>query len=69
MVKSFAVNKLVLNLDKTYTVKFITKNSSLSILHICFKEKYIKERGNTKFLGLQIYNHLNLKNHIKQMIL
>jgi hypothetical protein len=65
MVKWFAVNKLVLNLDKTNTVKFITKCSSHSTLHVGYKEKYIKERGNTKCLGLQIYNHLNLKNHIK----
>jgi len=50
-------------------VKFITKNSSHSALHIGYKEKYIKETGNTKFLGLQICNHLNMKNHIKQMIL
>jgi len=69
VVKWFAVNKLVLNLDKTNTVKFITKNSSHSTLHICYKEKYIKETGNKQFLGLQIYNYLNLKNCIKQMIL
>jgi hypothetical protein len=69
MVKWFAVNKFFLSLDKTNTVKFITKNSSHSTLHIGYKEKYIKETGNTKFLGLQIYNYLNLKNHIKQMIL
>jgi len=38
MVKWFAVNKLVLNLDKTNTVKFITKNSAYSTLHIGYEE-------------------------------
>jgi hypothetical protein len=28
----------------------------------------IEESANTKFLGLQIDNHLNWKNHIDQMI-
>jgi len=33
-----------------------------------YKEKCIEERVNGKFLGLQIDNHLNWKNHIDQMI-
>jgi len=35
-------------------MKFITKNSSHSKLHIGYKENYIGETVNTKFLGLQI---------------
>ena len=57
-IKYFAANKLVLNLDKTNTVKFITKNSSHSKVRISYKENYIEETVNTKFLGLQIDNHL-----------
>jgi hypothetical protein len=37
-------------------------------LNIGYDEKYIEESINTKFLGLQIDNHLNWKNHIDPMI-
>jgi len=46
-------------------MKFITKNSAHSTLHIGYKEKYMEERANTKFLGLEIDNHINLKNHVE----
>jgi hypothetical protein len=49
-------------------MKFITKNSSHSALHIGYKEKYIKGTMNTKFLGLQIDNHINWKNYIVELI-
>ena len=68
MVKWFSAYKLVLNLDKMSTMKFITKSTSHSTLHIGYKQKYIEEMMNTKFLGLQIYNHSNWKNHVEQMI-
>ena len=35
-------------------MKFITKNSSHSTLHVDYKEKYIEETVSTKFLGSQI---------------
>jgi len=50
-------------------MKFITKNSSHSILHTDYKEKYIQETVNTAFLVLQMDNFINSKNHIQQMIL
>ena len=68
MIKLFAANNLVFNLNKTNIKKFMTKNSAHSILHIGYKEKYIQETMNTKFLGLQIDNHINWKNHIEEMI-
>jgi predicted metallopeptidase len=68
MSKWFTSNKLVLNLEKTNTVKFITKKSLQYDLKIGYDEKYIEELINTKFLGLQIDNHVNLKNHIDLMI-
>jgi len=53
MIKWFAANNLVLNLDKMNMsiMKFITNNSSHSTLHFGYKEKYIEEAVNTKFLG------------------
>ena len=50
MIKWFAANSLVINLDKINITKFITKNSSHSTLHIGYKEN-IEETMDTKFLG------------------
>jgi len=52
VIKWFAAIKLVLNLDKTDVIKFLTKNSSHSTFHTCYKEKCKEETINTKFLGL-----------------
>jgi hypothetical protein len=68
MIEWFTANKLVLNLDETNIMKFVTNNSLHSALHIGYKEKYTEEMVKTKFLGLHIDNHLNWKNHIDQMI-
>ena len=68
MIKWFAANNLVLSLDQMYIMKFITKNSTQSTFHTGYKEKSTEEIMNTKFLGLQIDNHINWKNHIGQMI-
>jgi hypothetical protein len=59
MTKWFAPDKLILNLDRMNIMKFITKNSSHCTLHIGYKEKYIEETENTKFLGLRIDNQIN----------
>jgi hypothetical protein len=34
----------------------------------CYNENYIEKSVNTKFIGLQIDNHLNWKNHVDQMV-
>jgi len=68
VIKWFAANNLVMNLNKMNIMKFITKNSAHSTLHIGYKEEYTEERGNKKFLGLQIDNHINWKNHTEEMI-
>jgi len=68
MIKWFAANSLVLNLDTTNIMKFIIKDSSQSTLHFGYKKMYIEETVNTKFLGLQIDNHINLKKHFEQII-
>jgi hypothetical protein len=68
MIEWFTANKLVLNLDKTNIMKIITKNSPRCALRIDYRGKYIEETINTKFLGLQIDNHLTWKNRIDQMV-
>jgi hypothetical protein len=59
---------LVLNLDKSNIIKFITNKSPQYDLKIGYDGKYMEESINTKFFGLQIDNHLNWKNHINLMI-
>ena len=49
-------------------MKFITKISSHATLHTGYKDRYIEETVNTKFLGLQIDKHLNWNNDIEQMV-
>jgi hypothetical protein len=66
--KLFSANKLSLNLDKTNVIKFIMKNSPQYPLNIGYDDKYVEEAVNTKFLGLQIDNLLNWKNHIDQLV-
>jgi hypothetical protein len=61
MSKWFSANKLSLNLEKTNIIKCITKNSLQYLLNIGYSDKYIEEGLNTKFLGLQIDNHLKWK--------
>ena len=63
MTEWLAANNLVLNLDKINIMKFITINSTHSALHTSYEGM-----ANTKFLGLQIDNHLNWKNYTKQII-
>jgi hypothetical protein len=64
----FSANELVLNLEKTNIMKFVTNNSPHCALNIGYKGKYIEETVNSKFLGLHLDNHLNWKDHIDQMI-
>jgi hypothetical protein len=68
MSKWFAANELALNLDKTNIIKFTTVNLPQCPLSIGYNDKYIEESVQTKFLGLQIDNHLNWANHIAQLI-
>ena len=68
IIKWFAANNLVLNFYKTNIMKFITKKSSHSTLHIGYTGNCIAETMNTKFLGLKIVNHINWKNHIMELI-
>ena len=67
MIKWFAANNLVPNLDEMNIMKFITRNSSHATLHIGYRRIYI--RGvNIKFLGVQTEKHPNWTNSIEKMI-
>ena len=67
MIKQFAANNLVPNLDETNIIKFTTKNSSHATLRIGYRRVY--RRGvNTKFLDVQIDNHPNWMNSIEEVI-
>jgi len=68
MIKWFAANNLVPDLNKTNIMKLTTKYLSHSTLHIGYKEKYVGERVNEKFLGLQTDNHIYWMDHTEQMI-
>jgi hypothetical protein len=50
----FEANKLVLNLEKTNIIKFVTLNSPLYTMTTGYKDKYTKETVYITFLGLQI---------------
>jgi hypothetical protein len=50
-------------------MKFVTNNSPHCLMTIGYKDNYIEEAVNLKFLGLQLNNHLNWKDHIDQIIL
>jgi hypothetical protein len=64
----FSANKLSLIPDKTNVTKFITKNSPQYPLNNGYNDIYIEEAVKTKFLGLQIDNHLNWHKHIDQLV-
>jgi hypothetical protein len=52
--KWFSTNKLSLNLDKTRSIKFVTKNSQHISINTGYNDKYTEVVVNTKFLGLKL---------------
>ena len=64
----FKTNLLLLNLEKTYLLQFLTKNTNATDLHISYKNRQISSIHSTKFLGLVIDNNLSWHCHIDQMI-
>ena len=49
-------------------MKFVTQNLSHSTLYIGYIEQYIEQTVNTKFLVLEIDNHINGKNRFEDMM-
>ena len=63
MTDQFSFNGLTSNMDKTNIIKF-SSNHSQNQSHLCDSVNYsIKEVRNTNFLGLELDNHINWKNH------
>jgi hypothetical protein len=64
MIEWFSANKLVLNLENTNIMKFLTINQEYCELTVSYKDECIDEAVNLKFLAMQIDSHLNWRNHI-----
>jgi hypothetical protein len=67
MSKWFTANKLVQNLHKTNIIKFI--NNSQYAVSTGYNGKCTEVSVNVKFLGFQIDNDLNQKNHIHKLFI
>ena len=59
---------LLLNLEKTYFLQFLTKNTNATDLHISCENRQISSIHSTKFWGLVIDDNLSRHCHIDQMI-
>jgi hypothetical protein len=68
MIEWFAANKLLLHLEKTNIMKFVTNNSPHCAFTIRYKDKYVEEAVNTRFLGMHLDSHLNWKDHFDHII-
>jgi hypothetical protein len=60
----FKANSLTLNLEKTYFIHFMTKNSKTMEMDIAYGSNLLAKSTNTKFLGLIIDNMLSWKEHV-----
>ena len=66
--RRFSNNRLLLNLEKTYFLQFLTKNSRATDLHLSYQNRQISSIHSTKFLGLVIDDNLSWHCNIDQMI-
>jgi hypothetical protein len=68
LFKRFQNNQLVLNMDKTKTIKFTPTAATSYPLDIVFFNKTLKEVEMIEFLGFQLDNHLTCKGHIDYLL-
>jgi hypothetical protein len=66
--KWFNYNLLLLNLNKTYYMQFITKNKSSNNINTKHGNKMIIQTNFVKFLGITVDNSLSWKQHIDKII-
>jgi len=66
----FNSNLLLLNLEKTYFLQFVTKNTHTDAtdLHISSENRQISSIHSTKFWGLVVDNNLSWHSHNDQML-
>jgi hypothetical protein len=68
MYQWFNANHLVVNVEKTNIVTFMTTGLPQYPLAVGYADTLVKETTSIKFLCVQIDNHLNWKNLISQII-
>jgi hypothetical protein len=68
MIKWFTANGLSLNMDKTNIIKFSPSNRQYNNLQLMYHSKLLSAVDSTKFLGLELDNHVNWKSHIKKIL-
>ena len=66
VTKWLAANKLLLNIDKTHSMLFSFKRNATN-LKIRINDTEIEKKRTTKFLGVQIDDKLNWKDHISHI--
>jgi hypothetical protein len=64
----FYIKQVVLNITKTNVIKFTPKTTAHISLDIYYEDNVIDEVKSTEFLGMPINNHMNWKNHVKQIL-
>jgi hypothetical protein len=58
----------VLNIAKPNVIKFTPKTTAHVRLDVYYKDNVIDEVKSTKFLGKDIDNHMNWKNHVEHIL-
>jgi hypothetical protein len=66
--KWFKINQLVLNTNKTYTVKFLSYKAPIYPLHLIDADQTLSVLDIIKFLGLHLDSHLSWKSHTNVLI-
>jgi hypothetical protein len=66
--KWFKINQLVLNTNKTYTVKFLSYKAPIYPLHLIYADKTLSVTDTIKFLGLHLDSHLSWKSHTNVLL-
>ena len=64
----FSINGLTLNMEKTNFIKFSANHSKNQGQQNVFINNSIEEVNNTTFLGLELDNNINWKNHVGKIL-
>ena len=64
----FCANKLTLNIEKTVYMVFNCSMQNINDWNLMLGDKFIKRVKSTKFLGLWVDEHLDWKQHVRNLI-